>query len=142
MDPKIWGRNMWTNMVHVAQAFPLNPTNQDRKNYQTFYLIIKDILPCYACRQNYARHLKELPVNTSSRNNLLQWLHQLHNKTLRQMKRSELTYEKFIQKYDNSQSSNSTSKSRLIFIFILLVVIFVVYYYYMDRINNYLARLM
>ena len=38
--------------------YPINPTNQDKKNYREFILNLQNILPCKYCRINLKIILK------------------------------------------------------------------------------------
>jgi len=133
MDPKVWGRNMWTTMLNVAKVYPDNPNQQEKNNYKIYYTIIKDILPCYTCRINYAKHLEALPIQLNNRRNLLSWLHQIHNKTLHDMNRKELIYNEFINKYDTTMSSSDISLSPKMIMLMILVIIAGGYYYYVGN---------
>ncbi len=57
-DPAIWGASAW-RFIHTAAAhYPVNPTRADREKYQTFFLVLPDILPCFQCGQNMKLYIQ------------------------------------------------------------------------------------
>lgn len=133
MDPKIWGRNFWTSMIHVAQVYPEQPSSKDQRNYLLYYTIIGEILPCYACRTNYQKHLIKNPIQLQSRQALLNWLHLIYNQTLIENRRSEISYQDFIKKH--VQRTSQFSNQRVLWLVILLILVAIVlgYYYFVYR---------
>jgi hypothetical protein len=129
MNPRVWGRSVWTSLIYIAQGFPDDPTEEDKKIYFNFFNNIGNVLPCHSCKINYSKHISDLPPDVSSRTNLLAWFHQLHNKTLQQMNRKTISYEGFLKKYvggDNAQSFNYANIS--IGLLVLLAVVAGIYF--------------
>ena len=140
MDPKIWGRYLWTSMIHIAQVYPIQPTKTDIQNYGSFFTSIGNVLPCEICRDNYHRHLKNIPINLNSRNDLLHWLHQVHNQTLLAQNRPQITFTEFLNKYNVSPSPYNLKN--IIFFTLLILIVLISYYYFYKRGNSpsYLRR--
>lgn len=127
MDPKIWGRNLWTSLIHIAQGYPDHPTEVDKRKYMAYFMCLGNVLPCARCQVNYQSHLDKLPIDLRTKETLLQWLHQLHNLTLDQMDRKTLTYDQFMKKYLDPPCLIDTQTFVSLMI---LVVIFAVLYYF------------
>jgi hypothetical protein len=134
LDPKIWGRTLWRSLIYIAKGFPHEPTDQNRRDYMIFYTLLGKVLPCEVCQDNYSNHLRILPPDVSSKDSLLQWLHKLNNRTLKQMNRQEKSYEDFMAKYlvDNPEAT----MWRYAFMAILVVLIVVIYYCFVYKRGN------
>jgi len=143
MDPKVWGRNMWTTMVHIAQVYPVNPNNNDISNYNIFYTSIANVLPCEICRVNYSRHLANVPIRLESKHALLDWLYRIHNQTLIQQKRPQISYTEFMNKYSGKVGYGTSNSTKTIIVLIILAIIASGSYYYFykkGRTRPYLRR--
>ena len=132
MDPKIWGRSMWQSMIHIAQAYPQQPTEQQKNQYGLFYLNLANVLPCYSCQKNYQKHLNRLPIKLSNRDSLLKWIHQIHNLTLIDMNRSTINFTDFINKYTSQPSMLNKIAKIILFLSILAIA----YYFLRGRYNS------
>jgi hypothetical protein len=53
--PELWGPGLWLAMTLAAANYPLRPTAKDAMNYYTFFYNLQFILPCRACRKEYAK---------------------------------------------------------------------------------------
>ena len=60
MMTKIWGPAMWHYLHTMSFNYPVNPTNDDKKNYRDFILNLKNVLPCKYCRINLSNNFKTL----------------------------------------------------------------------------------
>lgn len=74
MDPKQWGPDTWT-YLHVL-TFKSSATYNVLKD---FFYHLQFLLPCSTCRNNYKKHLSELPF-PSLKKDISRWLIELHNK--------------------------------------------------------------
>lgn len=83
IDPKLWGSHVWKFSHYLTKAYPNNPSMADMNNYKTYFLLLKNILPCQKCRENYKMELKEHPLSDEILGNkqlLINWLINLHNR--------------------------------------------------------------
>lgn len=80
--PKLWGKHGWIFFNHVALSYPKNPTMDEKKAYKKFFMSIGSILPCEKCSVNYAKHIKELPIDDYLKNKdlLFSWVVKMQNK--------------------------------------------------------------
>ena len=128
MDPKIWGYDLWKSLIHIAQVYPDHPKPEKKRHYQVFFYSLAYVLPCYVCQKNYLQHLKELPIQLESKTSLLNWVYQIHNRTLIQSNKKAISYESFLNKYGVGSSGAKISFNW--FILLILVVIVGGYYYF------------
>ena len=61
MVTNIWGPSLWHVLHTISFNYPVNPTSDDKKNYKQFILSLRDVLPCRACRENFADNIKQIP---------------------------------------------------------------------------------
>ena len=64
MMTSIWGPTLWHSLHTISFNYPVNPTEEQKKNYYDFFIGLKNILPCGACRINYEKNLKQLPLTS------------------------------------------------------------------------------
>jgi hypothetical protein len=81
MEPKIWGRYLWTSIHVIALGYPDNPSEQDKKDFKEFFANLWKTIPCQRCAENYKKHLNELPIDNALESNttLFKWTVDLHN---------------------------------------------------------------
>lgn len=95
MEPKIWGKYMWTSLHVIALGFPDQPSDKDKANYKHFYTNFWNVIPCQKCADNYLRHLQELPAIDdflTDSNTLFQWTVDLHNVVNKELRKRTYTY--------------------------------------------------
>lgn len=82
MNVKCWGPTAWFTLHKISANYPINPTPNDIKLYYKFFSLLRYILPCKHCRKSYSTYYKELDITNylDSRDNLMYWLYQIHNK--------------------------------------------------------------
>jgi hypothetical protein len=93
MDTKAWGPPLWKSMFIIAANYPveIDHTNNQhlakRRYYKSFFVGMKNILPCKYCRRSYAKFLKELPIDKflDSRNMMMYWLYLMKDKVNRKL---------------------------------------------------------
>lgn len=123
LDPKIWGRNMWTSLVHVAMGYPVAGGTSDQvRNYQVFFTSLGFVLPCEKCQLNYQKHIKEKPIDLSSRDALLGWLHWVYNQTLVESGQSMISKAQFLAKYQNPAQTGFALLNWWVVLIVLLLV--------------------
>ena len=106
MISTIWGPSAWLFLHTVAHNY--DPTKKGmKKGYYAFFLNLKHVLPCGACRYNFAKVIKCKALKfdnkvLASRKTLSFWLFKIHNKVQRDIyKRSGLERDK--PKYSDSK---------------------------------------
>jgi len=119
MLTKVWGPCMWFFLHTISFNYPVNPTEEDKKNYRNFILDLKHVLPCKYCRINFKKNLKKNPLtmkNMKNRETFSKYIYYLHedvNKMLH--KKSNLTYKMVRNKFENYRArcgKNTTKKEK------------------------------
>lgn len=57
MAPRIWGPMLWDLLHAIARMVDVRAGQRNRNNFMTFLTTLQFVLPCVACRNNYARHI-------------------------------------------------------------------------------------
>jgi hypothetical protein len=117
MLSSVWGPPMWHYLHTMSFNYPVNPTNQDKRNYMNFVLSLKNVLPCKYCRMNLKTNFKQLPLtlsNMKDRESFSRYVYELHelvNKMLH--KQSNLTYCDVRERYEHFRSRCTDEKPAL-----------------------------
>jgi hypothetical protein len=104
----VWGPAMWHYLHTMSFNYPVNPTQDDKKNYRNFILNLRNVLPCKYCRINLKNNLLKKPLQMCDMKNRLtfsRYIYELHetvNKMLN--KKSNLTYCDVRERYEHFRS--------------------------------------
>ena len=104
----VWGPGMWHSLHTMSFNYPVNPSCDDKRHYQSFVLNLQYVLPCGKCRKNLVKNFKRLPLkwkNMESRDSFSRYVYKLHeliNKMLH--KNSGLSYEDVRERYEHFRS--------------------------------------
>ena len=129
MDPNIWGPSAWLFLHSVTFQYPDNPTDLEKENYYTFFNSVKEILPCPTCRVHYKENLKLLPIKLESRENLIEWLIDIHNEVNRKNGKKIYSYNDIYKKYNQLYTNKKTFDLKYIIIIMFLILILCYYKY-------------
>ena len=91
VEPGIWGPALWKAIHYVALGYPAEPTDEQKRKYLDFFVGFGDVIPCGKCRENYKRHLLEVPLDLQSRETLFAWTVAVHNIVNRENSKPELS---------------------------------------------------
>ena len=103
MNQNIWGPHLWFSLHTISFNYPIEPNNDDKKEYKNFFINLKNVIPCSVCKKNYIRHLKEHPIDDylNSRKQFVYWVIDMHNMVNGEIGKKILSYENVIKKYEN-----------------------------------------
>jgi len=125
-----WGPSAWLFLHSVTFQYPENPTDQDKNNYKIFFESLQNILPCPQCREHYQKNIQENPMNLESRDELIQWLVNLHNAVNGGNSKKEYSYDEvkdlYQSKYNYSIEENESVESNMKFVLILILIILII----------------
>tara|TARA_Y100000590_G_C15426602_1_gene903493 strand:- start:211 stop:693 length:483 start_codon:yes stop_codon:yes gene_type:complete len=99
MDPNKWGPHLWFFLHTISFNYPVTPTFKNKVDYNDFYNSLKNMIPCELCKTHYMQHLEVSPPDLSSRNALVKWTIDLHNKVNTQLNKPVYSYSKAITLY-------------------------------------------
>ena len=108
MVTRIWGPPLWHSLHTMSFNYPVNPTEEQKKQYYTFFYSLRWTLPCRYCRENYVKNLKKMPLNKDvlkNRDSLSRWLYNFHNLVNEATgKPITLSYEEVRDRYEHFRS--------------------------------------
>lgn len=94
IDPARWGRDVWSGMHWIVAGYPSDPSIAEQLAAARYFQSVGLLLPCSVCRENYAIHTKDDPVeaHTHSGEALRAWLLKLHNTVSRSINPTARTW--------------------------------------------------
>jgi mitochondrial FAD-linked sulfhydryl oxidase len=130
MDPKVWGPGLWLALHSITLNYPHYPTEKEKEEITNFFILTGKVLPCFYCRDNFRRHLKEYPINVDSKTELVNWLIDIHNDVNKEIGKPVLSRKEALEKilcmyrkeYQNPESV------LLIYFGIIFIFIFIIYF--------------
>lgn len=113
----VWGPGMWHYLHTMSFNYPINPSNEDKKNYKNFMLNLQNVLPCKYCRINLEKNYKFYPLedchlkNRETFSKYVYKLHEIVNKMLN--KKSGLSYCDVRERYEHFRARCTLDKPKL-----------------------------
>jgi hypothetical protein len=108
MLTSVWGPSMWHYLHTMSFNYPVEPTCDDKRHYQSFILNLQNVLPCGKCRRNLKKNFKKLPLkweNMASRETFSKYIYDLHELINNMLgKKSGLTYAMVRERYEHFRS--------------------------------------
>ena len=105
MLTSVWGPGLWHSLHSISFNYPLNPTQDEKKNYRRFILQLEHVLPCKYCRMNFKENLKCLPLqmkHMKNRATFSKYVYKLHEHINKMLgKKSGLSYAKVRERYEH-----------------------------------------
>lgn len=117
MLTSVWGPIFWFFLHTMSFNYPVNPTEENKKEYREFILSLQNILPCGDCRKNLKINFEKLPLtkkwmkNRETFSRYIYELHEIVNKMLN--KKSDLTYEDIRERFELFRAKCIKSKSHI-----------------------------
>ncbi len=105
---KIWGPHFWETLHCVSFGYPLEPTEQHKKDYKAFFMSVGNVLPCRYCRESYT-----IFINTEERSKLkdehlkdreclTKWVYKLHQRVNEKLGMFyDVKYEDIVKRYES-----------------------------------------
>jgi hypothetical protein len=138
MKTDVWGKHLWYSIHLIALSYPADPTNEEKRHYQSFFENLHQVLPCYKCSINYLTHLNKIPITASVLENaesLFRWTIDMHNLVNLELSKKQWSYGEatdFYENFEQNSKCNKTTKEHkklkyfLIFVILAIVLCFVV----------------
>ncbi len=104
---KIWGPPMWFSAKCIAFGYPVNPTNEQKEQYKTYYKFWGYTLPCIYCRQSYQFFITDGDTKLDdnifqNRESLTKWIYRIHNRVNKKLGMEYYTsYEEMCEKFES-----------------------------------------
>jgi hypothetical protein len=101
----VWGPAIWHSLHTISFNYPIDPSPEDKKNYKSFIMNLKNVLPCGKCRKNLKKNMKKLPLTNKdmeSRNTFSKYIYDLHEVINTMLgKKSGLSYDDVKERYEH-----------------------------------------
>jgi len=113
----VWGPSLWHTLHTISFNYPVHPTAKDKKNYRSFVLGLKNVLPCKYCRINLSKNLRNLPLkmcDMANRDTFSRYMYALHEQVNRMLKKkSGLSYCDVRERYEHFRARCGTKKHKM-----------------------------
>lgn len=136
MDPKIWGPSAWLFLHTITFNYPNNPTKEDKDNFHKLFDSLKFTIPCPICREHYKENLKNNPIKLDSKDDLIEWLFDIHNSVNKFKGEKEYSHEELYDKYYDifkSQRLKDQDKYKDYFKYGLLIIIVILLLFFIKK---------
>ena len=129
LQPDVWGPSGWKFMHYVALGYPEHPTETDKTNYKNFYQSLGHILPCQGCANHYKETVETHPIegNLRTRDDLLRWTFEIHNKVNSRLDKPELSYEEALVLYTHKQFPVLDVLWKLLILIAIVILSYIIY---------------
>ena len=115
MMTAVWGPSLWHTLHTISFNYPVSPTQAQKREYKTFMLSLRDVLPCDKCRTNLRVYFTNHPLTMkclASRSSFSFYVYRMHEKVNRLLgKDSGLTYCDVRERYEHFRA-RCTKKRR------------------------------
>ena len=138
MEPNVWGPPGWIFLHTVTFQYPENPTDLDKQKYYTFFNSLKNVLPCPNCREHYRENFENIPIRLESREDLIEWLIDIHNEVNKKNNKRIYTYKEVYDKYNKMYGLGESKENNYVGLCALVLLIMIICYYYYK--NFYLKK--
>ena len=103
MNVNKWGPGGWTFLHSITFNYPLEPSEDDKEKYKSFFSVIGDMLPCKYCRESFKIYYKFIPIDEflDSRIGVTYWLYRIHQLVDEKVFKTNSSFEDVIRKYEN-----------------------------------------
>lgn len=156
IGPDKWGVHGWKFIHHIALGYPNNPSENEKNNYKSFFILLGNVLPCNICSEHYYENLLRHPLTDdvfSSKINLINWTIDMHNEVNKKNGKKIYKYDEALElirnnyniyeSYENISSNNllsnnlsskiQSSESKNNKIYILLFIILLVFIFFVMK---------
>ena len=116
MQTRVWGPAGWVFLHCIAQNYPQEPTQEQKKDYLEFFRLISKVLPCRYCRESYQDFIDQPDTKLKesvmkNRNTFSKWLFDVHNKVNKKLGIKDcVTFKQVTEKYESFRSKCTKSK--------------------------------
>jgi len=116
MISTIWGPVIWHYLHTISFNYPVNPTQEQKRQYKDLIFSIGRTLPCKYCRQNFEKNIADVPLTAyalQNRNTFSRWMYRFHNHVNKMLgKHPTISYTEVRSKYNSYRASSCSEKKR------------------------------
>ena len=132
MDPEVWGPHAWIVLHTITFNYPETPCLQDKNNIRLFFKYFSYQIPCNKCKNHFIKYMNKNPLTDkllSSKDDLIDWLINAHNKVNKRNKKRLYSREEVISYYEElynpSYKSYFYNYKFILFMLILILVLLI-----------------
>jgi hypothetical protein len=139
-DPTVWGPPFWFFLHTIAMTYPLHPNTGTKKKYYDFlYTMLPLFLPVSSMSSYYQQLLQSFPVTPylDSRDDLVRWMHFIHNKVNQRLEKPEISLAQFYEYYYAEYQPKEKKVlarykwiKKCVYMILVLLLCFLGYYFY------------
>ena len=133
MEPNIWGPSAWRFLHTVTFLYPENPTVADKQNYFIFFKSLKKVLPCPNCQEHYSINFEKFPIRLEKRDDLIEWLIDIHNEVNKMNQKREYSYEEvydiYNKMYEDGKEKGGNNMNYISILAIISLIAIILYYH-------------
>lgn len=109
MNVNEWGPGGWIFLHTTTFNYPLDPTEEDKNRYRTFFESVKGMLPCKYCRESFEIYMKYVPIDKflESREGLTYWLFRMHNLVNEKIFKPKFSFDHVVKRYEKIRAGCS-----------------------------------
>jgi hypothetical protein len=110
-----WGPIDWAALhIWAATKFPLNPTEEQRREAETFLKKwVPVLIPCGICSYHFGKHAEEVYPHTESAVAISKWLVSIHNEVNRRTGKPVYTFEEAMEHYSRLPQASAAFRAVL-----------------------------
>lgn len=121
VDRNVFGPHMWATIHYIALGYPEKPSEQDKKNYSSFYNSIANVIPCEECSKHLRENITKVNISEylETPDKLFEWTVLLHNIVNKMLGKPEWTLQRAVEHYKGE--GNNCSLLRIVLVGLLAV---------------------
>jgi len=125
VKPSDWGPPLWYRLHMLTFGYPEVATPKDKALAIKYFTEVEKLLPCMKCRVHYRENLEANPIqyNVDTRDELVRWLIDLHNKVNAQTGKRILSYDEVISLYGTEPKKSNLSIVAMVLVLVLVILI-------------------
>jgi hypothetical protein len=115
MITKIWGPSLWRSLEAICFGYPVEPSEENKKKFHDWLILLGDVLPCKYCRDSYKIFISSGVTKLNedvfkNRDSLTEWLYLLHEEVNKKLGVTYgITYGIMVKRNESFRASCSTN---------------------------------
>jgi hypothetical protein len=137
LNPSVWGPHYWFFLHTIAISYPSSPNAITKKKYYDFFHTLPLFIPTSEISKEFELLLVKYPVSVylGSKEQLVQWVHFIHNQINEKLETPTITMDEFYVQYFSAYKDTSGDalnyikwKCRGAYIGLMLFIVGLIYY--------------
>uniref|UniRef100_A0A0N4ZLU4 Sulfhydryl oxidase n=1 Tax=Parastrongyloides trichosuri TaxID=131310 RepID=A0A0N4ZLU4_PARTI len=80
VDKDELGRSTWKLLHTISVYYPDKPSDKNKEDVKKTIESLAEVYPCNHCAEDFRKDIKENPIKLESRNELANWMCEVHNR--------------------------------------------------------------